>query len=279
MPSFIRNTSGGTSVSGGGLAPRSRRGNTNQADGYWRGGGGLTFNIATGGNTLTNYSAGGIQYRSHTFTGGGTFTVSELGVEPAFDILVVGGGGGGGGTNLGRGSGDGGGGAGGFATSTMLLPVGSYQVTIGSGGVSAGTTGNNVGGSGGQSSFGASTASLITANGGVGGQGCEFCVGAGGAGGTASVTGTLGTSNVATTGAAGQAGNGNCPAGSSGISNTYLDGTTRQYGTTKSASAQGCACSEAGTLYGGGGGGGHSNCGMGGVGAQGVVIVRYKFVP
>ena len=38
MPSFIRNTSGGASVSGGALAPRSRRGNTNQADAYWRGG-------------------------------------------------------------------------------------------------------------------------------------------------------------------------------------------------------------------------------------------------
>ena len=38
MPSFIRNTSGGTAVSGGALAPRSRRGNTNQADDYWRGG-------------------------------------------------------------------------------------------------------------------------------------------------------------------------------------------------------------------------------------------------
>jgi len=38
MPSFIRNTSGGTAVSGGALAPRSRRGNTNQADAYWRGG-------------------------------------------------------------------------------------------------------------------------------------------------------------------------------------------------------------------------------------------------
>ena len=39
MPSFIRNTSGGTAVAGGSLAPRSRRGNTNQADAYWRGGG------------------------------------------------------------------------------------------------------------------------------------------------------------------------------------------------------------------------------------------------
>ena len=38
MPSFHKNTSGGASVSGGALAPRSRRGNTNQADDYWRGG-------------------------------------------------------------------------------------------------------------------------------------------------------------------------------------------------------------------------------------------------
>lgn len=38
MPSFHKNTSGGASVSGGALAPRSRRGNTLQADAYWRGG-------------------------------------------------------------------------------------------------------------------------------------------------------------------------------------------------------------------------------------------------
>ncbi len=39
MPSFIRNTSGGKAISGGALAPRSRRGNNSaQASAYWAGG-------------------------------------------------------------------------------------------------------------------------------------------------------------------------------------------------------------------------------------------------
>ena len=276
MPSFIRNTSGGTAVGGGALAPRSRRGNTNQADGYWRGGAGVTYNTATGGATTTDYTESGIQYRSHTFTASSNFVLTALGDEPACQIMVQGGGGGGGGTPIGRGFGDGGGAAGGFATSTMFLPTGTYQVTVGGAGSGGSCT---TGGTGGTSSFGAASASLITANGGTGGAGCEFCTGGGGSGGSASVTGTLGTSNVATTGANGQAGNGNCPAGSSGIANTYFDGTTQYYGTTKNASAQGCGCSATGTNYGGGGGGGHANCGCGAAGAQGVVIVRYKFVP
>ena len=38
MPSFIRNTSGGKAVSGGALAPRSRRASTAQVSAYWSGG-------------------------------------------------------------------------------------------------------------------------------------------------------------------------------------------------------------------------------------------------
>jgi hypothetical protein len=43
MPSFIRNLSGGKAISGGALAPRSRRGNTGQVAAYWSGGGDLDF--------------------------------------------------------------------------------------------------------------------------------------------------------------------------------------------------------------------------------------------
>ena len=46
MSRINRNTSGGKAVSGGALAPRSRRGNTLQADAYWRGGGASSF-VAT----------------------------------------------------------------------------------------------------------------------------------------------------------------------------------------------------------------------------------------
>jgi hypothetical protein len=269
--------SGGRSIGAGFLNPRTGRGSTNQVASYWAGGG-LSFNIATGGNTLTNYTAGGIQYRSHVFTASGTFALTALGSEPLVDILVVGGGGGGGGTPIGRGFGDGGGGAGGMATTTMLLPVGSYQVTIGGAGSATGCAGT--GNTGGQSSFGVST-SLITANGGAGGGGCEFCCGGGGAGGSASVSGALGTSNVTTTG---YNGNGGCSCGAgaqSGRDNTFQDGTTRKYASIRASSSYegGCPCSQAGEVAGGGGGGGHTNCGCGAGGAAGVVIVRYKFVP
>jgi hypothetical protein len=278
MPTFAKTMAGGKAISGGSLNPRGRRGNTDSVASYWAGGAGLTYNIATGGNTLTNYTEGGIQYKSHTFTSSGTFTVTALGSEPDFQIMVQGGGGGGGYTQLGRGFGDGSGGAGGFATSTMLLPIASYQVTVGGGGSGVGGGGGN-GGTGGQSSFGAST-SLMTANGGGGGGTCEFCCGGGGGGGSASVSGSLGTSNVATTGFAGAGGcAGGCAGAQAGRANTYFNGTSINYGSVGASSSQGCPCAYGGTLYGGGGGGGHANCGGGGGGAAGIVIIRYKFVP
>jgi hypothetical protein len=234
-----------------------------------------SFNAATGG-TITDYTEGGLNYRSHTFTSGGTFTLSSIGTQRSVQIMVQGGGGGGGYTQLGRGFGDGSGGAGGFATSTMLLPVASYQVTIGGGGSGVGGGGGN-GGTGGQSSFGAST-SLMFANGGGGGGTCEFCCGGGGGGGGASVSGALGTSNVAITGFNGNSGClNNCTGvAQAGRANTYFDGTSRNYGAVGASSQQGCPASYAGTLYGGGGGGGHANSGGGGAGAQGIVIVRYR---
>jgi hypothetical protein len=70
-----------------------------------------------------------------------------------------------------------------------------------------------------------------------------------------------------------------CGGAQAGRANTFFDGTSRNYGSVKAASSQGCPCAEGGTLYGGGGGGGHANCGGGGAGAAGIVIVRYKFVP
>jgi hypothetical protein len=263
VPKFSKVTSGGKAISGGALQPRGSRAGTGSVSTYFAGGPGLTFNIATGGNTITDYTESSILYRSHTFTSSGTFTISALGSEPGCDIMVQGGGGSGDCTGNGRGYGDGSGGSGGFATSTMLLPAGSYQVTVG--GVS------------GQSSFGVST-SLITANGGSGGGGCEFCCGGGGAGGAASVSGALGTNNVALTGLAGTGGC-SCAGASDGRSNTYQDGTTRYYGGQRSGSYYGCSGCAGGVNPGGGGQGGHTNCGCNGGGQGGRVIIRYKFVP
>ena len=244
------------------------------------------FASATGG-AVTTYTSGGMTYKSHVLTtGASAFTVISPGDTPAFDILVVGGGGAGGGTGLGRGYGDGGGGAGGFATTTMALPVGTYQATIGA-------AGQPSGGAGGQSSFGTGT-SLITANGGSGGTGCEFCAGTGGAGGSASI-GALGTSNVTQTGYTGRNGAGGN--GQTGPTNTYKNGTPLYYSSTSGASwicqgiygggigawngsdgscNQPCASRNGTAANGSGGPGGTSNCGTGIAGEAGYVVVRYR---
>jgi hypothetical protein len=128
------------------------------------------FVIATGGTITCDGD-----YKIHTFTGPGTFTVCSVG-NPAgsdtVDYLVVAGGAGGGSDR------GGGGGAGGYRTNytspaTTGAPVTatSYPITVGAGG-SNGTYGASIGGSGGNSIF-----STITSTGG----------GGGGSGGTAPV--------------------------------------------------------------------------------------------
>jgi hypothetical protein len=131
---------------------------------------GASFIIATGG-TITCCG----DYKIHTFTGPGTFTVSSLASSPANDVvdyLVVAGGGGAGG-DLGAA-----GGAGGFRIGDVCspgapplsapggLPVSAttYPITVGSGG--AGNTGTGQGTSGSNSIF-----STITSAGGGGGAG------------------------------------------------------------------------------------------------------------
>ena len=89
MPSFVKNTPGGKVISGGALAPRSRRGNTNQVNDYWSGG--------VSSNPTPN-----VQF-----------------------LVVAGGGGGGSDNGTGAGCGGGGaGGAGGTGGSAGDLPVG-----------------------------------------------------------------------------------------------------------------------------------------------------------
>ncbi len=134
---------------------------------------GPEFIVATGG-TITCCG----DFKIHTFTGPGTFTVSCAGNTAgsnALEYIVVAGGGGGGGLQAG-----GGGGAGGFrfasptlapvtypakplAGSTLTASASAYPITVGSGG--AGVCNNTCrGGSGTNSVF-----SIITAVGGGGG--------------------------------------------------------------------------------------------------------------
>jgi hypothetical protein len=134
------------------------------------------FVAATGG-TVTCCG----NYKIHTFTGPGTFTVTNAG-NPAgsttVDYLVVAGGASGAGGSSGPSGGGGGGGAGGFreskatgapwtasplASSTSLpVTVTGYPITVGSGG--AGGPANSAGGAGNSSIF-----STITSAGGGGG--------------------------------------------------------------------------------------------------------------
>jgi hypothetical protein len=155
------------------------------------------FIVATGGTVLTCGN-----YKTHVFTGPGTFTVCSVGNaggSNSVEYLVVAGGGGGGGR------GAGGGGAGGYrqnypSPTSAGLPVSAqgYPITVGSGG----TAGPNTfpkGGSGNSSIF-----STITSAGGGGGAGggCGGCAHKGvpgGSGGAPTSTG-CGTTHAAGTG-------------------------------------------------------------------------------
>jgi hypothetical protein len=185
-----------------------------------------TFIVATGG-TITTCG----DYKIHSFTGPGTFTVSSVG-NPAgsstVDYLVVAGGGG-----AGSGEQSGGGGAGGFRESvpspaawtasplatTSSLPVSAtgYPITVGAGGSGGTSGGNNNGTDGNNSIFSTITAALggrggtynsFGSQGGSGGGGGGLCGPAspGGTGNTPPVSPSQGNN-----GGAGQA-----PAGGGG---------------------------------------------------------------
>ena len=242
-----------------------------------------SFVSATGGSETTSGN-----FKIHTFTGPGTFTVSCLAGNPAnnvVDYLVIAGGGAGG--SGGFGEGGGGGGAGGYrespgtatgcfpvsprgASPAAALPVSAqgYPIVVGGGGAG----GAGPGGCGNNSSF-----STITSTAGGGGGGAT-AIGVsatppgatgnpGGAGGTSSITGSpvarggggggsFGTAPGATSGAGGAGGGG-------------------------AGAASGSDNATAGTANTGGGGGGGGKCnpptGVGGAGGSGVVIIRYKY--
>jgi hypothetical protein len=254
------------------------------------------FTVATGGTITTSGD-----YKIHTFTGPGTFCVSQIGNGPtnpiggpnAVDYLVVAGGGGG---ARGYGAGGGGGGyreshstpvSGCYSASPLATPTGitvsatPYSVTVGAGGASSAGAGNP----GSNSVF-----STITSTGGggggnagsgVGGSGGSGGGGGGNGGGPGPIPGTAGAGNTPPVSppqgsngglgfaipvsAAGAAGGG--ATGTGGNASNGLGGTGGT-GTTTSISASPLA-------YSGGGGGGvtspstggsGSSCGTGGTG-------------
>jgi len=188
---------------------------------------GNPFVTATGGTVTTCGN-----YKIHTFTGPGTFTVTNAG-QPSgsttVDYLVIGGGGGAGARWHSAG-----GGAGGFRESVPspaawtasplanpggALPVSatSYPITVGAGGSGGASCGNNNGTDGNNSVFSTITAALggrggtygtVGSSGGSGGGGgaSPFATSVGGTGNTPPVSPSQGNNG----------GNGQAPAGGGG---------------------------------------------------------------
>ena len=169
-----------------------------------------TFVAATGGDSTATVDT---DYKVHTFTGDGTFTVTSAGDafgSNSVDYLVIAGGGGGGGSGNPGYTAGGGGGAGGYRVSnttsqsfapnqasTTAISVsaspGAYAITVGGGGSAGPATGN--GGAGSNSSF---DSDIVSTGGGYGAYRGGPTSGSGGSGGGMGEnagTKTIGTGN------------------------------------------------------------------------------------
>ncbi len=254
-----------------------------------------TFIVATGG-TITTCG----NFKIHTFTGPGTFTVCSVGNPVGgpniADYMVVAGGGGGGGGN-----GGGGGGAGGFregksspapsyAASPLVAPAGlpvtaqGYPITVGGGGTfgNPGPTGGR-GGSGNTSVF----STVTSAGGGGGGQADSSPLrngldGGSGSGGGSFATGNPGLGGTGNTppvapsqGNPGGYGLGQCAVARNGGGGggATVAGNPAPSIPTAGAGGNGATTSISGiptpTSYAGGGGGGGGAGGAGGTGGGG----------
>ena len=248
-----------------------------------------TFISATGGTVTTSGD-----FKIHTFTGDGTFTVCSVGNPVGgpniADYMVVAGGGGGG-----AGNGGGGGGGGGFregksspapsyTASPLVAPTGitvtatSYPITVGSGGTytsaSKGGPGNTSifstitsagGGGGGESDDSPQRNGLDGASGGGGGSFATGNPGLGGAGNTPPVSPPQGNAGGYGLGQCGVARNGGGGGGAT-VAGSPAPGIP-----TAGAGGNGATTSISGspTSYAGGGGGGGDACGAGGTGGGG----------
>jgi hypothetical protein len=236
---------------------------------------------ATGGTVTTSGD-----YKIHTFTSSGTFTVSDAGAENGgIDYIVVSGGAGGGGGSDGQG---GGGGAGGLASVTgASVTAQAYTVTVGAGG----GTNNGPGSNGGTSSF--NSTSVVGGGGGGGSNTTSDRTGKNGAcgGGAGYVTSTYGTGSVGYDGAANSGGGGGMGAagasygnGGSGVTSSisgsstyYCAGGGAYTGTTRTNGIGGAQTGgTTGTANSGSGGAG-CFAGSFGSGGSGIVIIRYKY--
>ena len=215
---------------------------------------GPQYVTATGGTITTSGN-----FKIHTFTGDGTFTVSCAGNSTGsntVDYLVIAGGGGGGGSG---GNVGGGGGAGAYqvsattycgpslASGISALPVSAqaYPVTVGGGGTGGGCGGSGPVGASGQNSV----FSTITSGGG----------GRGGCGGESPNPSSCGPSpQGATPGRSPGNGSGGGAAGG-GPSNTFAGATGGPFGNPGGGTGAPYSCGGSGGGGGGGAGGAGSN--------------------
>jgi len=270
-----------------------------------------TFVTATGGNSITTSG----DYKIHTFTGPGTFTVCSLSNNPTnneVSYIVVAGGGGGSADNAVP-QGGAGGGAGGFresksgadsytssplegATNITVTATG-FPVTVGAGGAgdpSEGSSGSNsifstvTSAGGGRGGFYAGAAGLAGGSGGGGGAGG----GGAGAGNTPPVSPPQGNAGSASQGPGTPGAGGGAGGAGSGVTGgvgvpTSITGSPLSYaggganGTSGGSNGSPCGTGgnkgANGTTNRGGGGGGNCNPDGGGNGSSGVVIIRYKY--
>ena len=202
---------------------------------------------ATGGDEVFEKK----RRRIHVFTQSGTFIVTQSGFV---DILVVGGGGAGG-TSVG-----GGGGGGGVVWEKgVAVAVGTYEVSVGAGGIPANyvddlSTPNGT--NGGDSSFG----EIVAFGGGAGASWAKKLGNMGGSGGGSCGAGGI-AAGIEGQGYAGGSSGSRSSSGGGGAGGPGGDGGTQASGIQKPASAvggEGLACDITGETvrYGGGGGGG-----------------------
>lgn len=223
--------------------------------------------IATGG-TITSYTdSDGVQYRVHTFTGTGTFTITNGSANIDYVCIAAGGG------RVGEWSG--GGGAGGMLEGSFQGAIGSYTCTVG---------GGNTAANGSNSSISGPTISVTAIGGGHGGGRFSPQRGnSGGSGGGSAQgqTGPLGWGPQGhrgadsgglshSTGGGGRNAQGNSTTGGSGR-DSYITGAWVTY-------ARGGDGAFGGTFYdiAGLGNGAKGQNGGTGPGNSGVVILRYK---
>lgn len=255
------------------------------------------FITATGGTITTDGN-----YRVHTFTTSGTFTIT--GGSGTVESLVVAGGGGSGG-----GAYNGGGGGGGliYTTPGAIYGPGAYGVVVGAGGVSATNGGNSsfdgiiaTGGGAGGVTGGNGAAGGSGGGGGAAGNGGAGTAGQGFAGGSGTSVGNLRSNGGGGCGAVGEdvtgltrGSNGGvgCSSSITGAAVFYagggggMDQVPGGTGGTGGNGGGGAGAANGNAVdgtpgtngLGGGGGAGDDFVGLSAPGGDGVVILRYQF--